>query len=432
MNKEFEKIKKIIAREKEAVKEIDILLKDLAGDPGPSEKRVATNQIASLKKYLSKTNNSLGEELKSLSLAKKVPKHTPVKEAVKPVEEDHEEEVKFKGKADHKEFELSELEKLTLKRLKKKEKKKKEKKIKHPSLYVKFSNKVFSETATKLIQEPFFNRTRRDIIKSNLEILPRSYLSMMLMTSLLAFVASIFLIIFFLFFSFGIEIPFITLASESIWSRLVKTFWMLIVFPLASFALLYLYPGLERKSDENKINQELPFATIHMSAVSGSMIDPTKIFSILVSTGDYPNISKQFVKLLNQINLQGSSLVNSLRSTAFNSPSEKLSDLMGGLATTITSGGDLPDFFEKRAQSLMLDYRLEKEKYAKTAETFMDIYISVVIAAPMILMLLMMMMKISGFGIQLSISAITMIMILGVTGINIGFLTFLSLKNKGQ
>ena len=98
MNKEFEKIKKIIAREKEAVKEIDILLKDLAGDPGPSEKRVATNQIASLKKYLSKTNNSLGEELKSLSLAKKVPKHTPVKEAVKPVEEDHEEEVKFKGK----------------------------------------------------------------------------------------------------------------------------------------------------------------------------------------------------------------------------------------------------------------------------------------------------------------------------------------------
>tara|TARA_Y100000034_G_C6906259_1_gene420659 strand:- start:2645 stop:3949 length:1305 start_codon:yes stop_codon:yes gene_type:complete len=428
MNKEFEKIKKIIAREKEAVKEIDILLKDLAGDPGPSEKRVATNQIASLKKYLSKTNNSLGEELKSLSLAKKVPKHTPVKEAVKPVEEDHEEEVKFKGKADHKEFELSELEKLTLKRLKKKEKKKKEKKIKHPSLYVKFSNKVFSETATKLIQEPFFNRTRRDIIKSNLEILPRSYLSMMLMTSLLAFVASIFLIIFFLFFSFGIEIPFITLASESIWSRLVKTFWMLIVFPLASFALLYLYPGLERKSDENKINQELPFATIHMSAVSGSMIDPTKIFSILVSTGDYPNISKQFVKLLNQINLQGSSLVNSLRSTAFNSPSEKLSDLMGGLATTITSGGDLPDFFEKRAQSLMLDYRLEKEKYAKTAETFMDIYISVVIAAPMILMLLLIMMNVSGLGGGVSAGTISLIMVLGVSVINFGFLVFLHVR----
>ena len=428
MNKEFEKIKKIIAREKEAVKEIDILLKDLAGDPGPSEKRVATNQIASLKKYLSKTNNSLGEELKSLSLAKKVPKHTPVKEAVKPVEEDHEEEVKFKGKADHKEFELSELEKLTLKRLKKKEKKKKEKKIKHPSLYVKFSNKVFSETATKLIQEPFFNRTRRDIIKSNLEILPRSYLSMMLMTSLLAFVASIFLIIFFLFFSFGIEIPFITLASESIWSRLVKTFWMLIVFPLASFALLYLYPGLERKSDENKINQELPFATIHMSAVSGSMIDPTKIFSILVSTGDYPNISKQFVKLLNQINLQGSSLVNSLRSTAFNSPSEKLSDLMGGLATTITSGGDLPDFFEKRAQSLMLDYRLEKEKYAKTAETFMDIYISVVIAAPMILMLLLIMMNVSGLGGGVSAGTISLIMVLVVSVINFGFLVFLHVR----
>jgi flagellar protein FlaJ len=203
---------------------------------------------------------------------------------------------------------------------------------------------------------------------------------------------------------------------------------MIFVFPMGTFFLLYLYPGLERKSDEGKIDQELPFATIHMASVSGSMIDPTKIFSILVSTGDYPNISKQFIKLINQINLQGESLVNSLRSTAFNSPSEKLSDLMGGLATTITSGGDLPDFFEKRAQSLMLDYRLEKEKYAKTAETFMDIYISVVIAAPMILMLLLIMMNVSGLGGGISAGSISLMMVLGVSTINFAFLIFLHIR----
>ena len=76
----------------------------------------------------------------------------------------------------------------------------------------------------------------------------------------------------------------------------------------------------------------------------------------------------------------------------------------------------------------MFDYRLEKEKKTKSAETFMDIYISIVIAAPMILMILLMMMKISGLGIQLSASMITLIMVLGVSMINVAFLVYLHLK----
>ncbi len=132
------------------------------------------------------------------------------------------------------------------------------------------------------------------------------------------------------------------------------------------------------------------------------------------------------------MNVLGHDLITSLRNVAFKSPSKKLGELLNGLATTITSGGNLPEFFNKRAESYLFDYKLEREKYTKMAETFMDIYISVVIAAPMILMLLLMMMKISGFGIPLSTSAITIIMILGVCVVNIGFLTFLSLRQPGQ
>jgi archaellum biogenesis protein FlaJ (TadC family) len=68
------------------------------------------------------------------------------------------------------------------------------------------------------------------------------------------------------------------------------------------------------------------------------------------------------------------------------------------------------------------------EKQLKTAETLMDIYISVVIAAPMVLMLVLMMMRISGLGIALSPSMISLVMILAVTLVNIFFLTFLHIK----
>src|SRR3989344_586929 len=179
------------------------------------------------------------------------------------------------------------------------------------------------------------------------------------------------------------------------------------------------------------IERELPFATIHMSSIAGSMINPSKIFNIILETREYPHLEKEFTKLINEINVYGYDLVTALRNMAFNCPSLKLSELYNGLAVTINSGGNLPGFFEERSKSLLFEYRLDREKLTKSSETFMDIYISVVIAAPMIFMLLLMMMKISGLGLSLSTSMISLIMILGVSMINVVFLVFLQLKQPG-
>ena len=226
--------------------------------------------------------------------------------------------------------------------------------------------------------------------------------------------------------------PMITRATEEFGARLLKTFWLIFVVPLGTFFIMFFYPSLEKKATETGINQELPFATIHMSAISGSMIDPTKIFSIIISTNEYPFLEKEFTKLLNDINVYGHNLDGALRDVASKTASKKLAELFNGLAVTITSGGDLANFFEKRAESLLFEHKIEREKHTKSAETFMDIYISVVIAAPMIFMLLLLMMKISGFGINLSIGMITLLMVLGVSFINIVFLMFLHIKQPSQ
>ena len=256
-----------------------------------------------------------------------------------------------------------------------------------------------------------------------------SYISIILFSTFLSIIASVFIIIFFLFFNIGANLPIISLTSKGIGERLIKTFWILFIIPLGTFVFVYFYPSLEKKSLGSKINKELPFATIHMSAISGSLVEPSNIFKIIITTRDYPHLQREFTKLINQINVYGYDLATALRNVAFNSPSTKLAELFNGLATTINSGGDLPTFFEKRAETLLFEHRIEKEKETKSAETFMDIYISVVIAAPMILMLLLMMMSISGLS-WLSPSMITVIMILGVSITNIVFITFLHLKGS--
>ena len=237
---------------------------------------------------------------------------------------------------------------------------------------------------------------------------------------------------FLLFFNINFTWPIITKVTGSIGMQFLKVFWVLFAIPLATFLIMYYYPSMERNYAGSRINQELPFATIHMSAIAGSMIEPSKIFSIIVSTGEYPAISKEFIKLINEINVYGYDLVSALRNSAHNSASKNLSNLFNSLATTISSGGDLVEFFDKRSQSLLFEYRLEREKYTRTAETFMDIYISVVIAAPMILMLLLMMIRVSGLGLSYGPSTITLMMILGVSVINVIFLVFLHLKQPTE
>ena len=62
----------------------------------------------------------------------------------------------------------------------------------------------------------------------------------------------------------------------------------------------------------------------------------------------------------------------------------------------------------------------------------MDIYISILIAAPMILMLLLIIMKISGLGVSMSFLAISLLISLVVAVVNVIFLAFLQMRRNKQ
>ena len=303
---------------------------------------------------------------------------------------------------------------------------------KKASTYVRFANKLFANYSLSLLKKGYFKNLDRNLEKSNMNFLPKSYVSVIIFTVMISVFASFFITVFLMFFNISLLYPFISQISESYSVRFLKVFWVFFMVPLVTFFFIYLYPSLERKSLEGRINQELPFATINMAAISGALIEPTKIFGIIIATKEYPTLEKEFTKVINGVNVLGYDLVTVLRNIAFNSPSKKLTDLFNGLATTINSGGDLPKFFDERANSLLFEYKLEREKSIRAAETFMDIYISVVIAAPMILMLLLVIIQISGIGISLSTSAITTLIVLAVTIVNIIFLTFLHVRQTKE
>jgi len=424
-------LKDNIGKGKGSVQELRLLMDQYKKAETAGERKMISSQINLLKSSLKKSNEHVTKNVVQTSIAKPLPSSTiqkPVKEIINSDIDirSGEKDIKPQSKKDLRLLKI--LERATIKRLKKKKKKKVKKKEAAPSSYVSFANKLFASTTNELAKKKNFKSLERSIVRAKLPFIPASYLSVIFFTTVISFIVGIFLFAFFLFFNFGVALPIITRATGDFFPRFIKVLLIPILLPVVTFLLIYFYPSMEEKSAENKINSELPFATIHMSSIAGSMIDPSNIFKIIISTKEYPFLEKEFTKLMNEINVYGYDLVTALKNIAYNSPSRNLSELFTGLATTINSGGNLQDFFDKRAETLLFDYKIQREKYAKSAETMMDVYISVVIAAPMIFMLLMMMMSISGLGLAVGTSTITIMTILGVVVINIVFLTFLHLK----
>ena len=431
----LEDLKKEISLAVRTVTEIDSSFNQLGNTKEGKEKQAIEDHLETLRVSLKNTNGNILENLGEINVAKPLqngsgkPEEPAKPSGWKKLLSLAPKKKKVKGgkKASK---ELSTLEKETIKRIKEKREKVASKKVEKPKQYSKLANKYFYGLSQKIVQEGRFETMKKDLVKTNLTFTPTTYFAIVLFSTFVSMVIAFVLFVFFLFFRVGFESPIISITLEGIGGRFLQFFWALIAIPTATFGFMYIYPSLEKKSLEKKIDQEIPFSTIHMSAISQSMLEPSKIFEIILSTGEYPNIGKEFTKLINKINVYGYDLVTSLRTTALNSPSQKLGELFNGLAMTITSGGDLREFFDKRSQTLLFEHKLEREKDTKAAETFMDVYISVVIAAPMILMLLLMLMKISGLGLALSTSSITLIMVLSVSLLNAAFLTFLYLKKS--
>ena len=439
MNEEknpFVELREKISNEAKAINELQSLITDMEGG-NFDEKDLLISQASSIRKALKKENDEIPRILERITLIRKLDTSEDKKRDVSLGEKKEGERRGFfedfsRGRELRKKLEVKQFENETLKRIKRHETGEIVKKNIKPSFYVRASNKMFSNFSSYLIGRGLFKNMEENLVKANMELMPKTYVSLIFFATFASFLMSIIIFTFFTFFNIQVFFPFVTQVSENALVRISKIFWILIAFPIGTFLFGYFYPSMEKSSIENKINQELPFAAINMSAISGSMINPTKIFRIIVITKEYPNLEKEFLKVLNGVNVLGYDLITTLKNSANNSPSKKLSDLFNGIATTISSGGDMPKFFNERAASLLFEYNLEKEKSTKAAETFMDIYISVVIAAPMILMLLLIMMQISGLGFSITTFTLTLVMISGVSMINIVFLAFLHLKQSSE
>jgi Flp pilus assembly protein TadB len=280
-----------------------------------------------------------------------------------------------------------------------------------PSSVVEISNKVFGGISFKMSK--YFDDLKKDLRDANSKFLLVTYLSMALFFSSLVFLISFVLLAVVFVFNPG--------AIMFVWVPFLLLFICLIGY--------YLYPSIQKSGVEQGIGSELPFATIYMASIAGSNIDPTRIFKIIADSSEYKNIGIEMKKIINQVEIYGYDLVTALKNVAKTTSNRKLSELLGGMATSISSGSSLRNFLEKNSENLLSDYKLERERYISVAGTYMDVYISILITAPVILVLVIVIMGLTDLKLgNFSVNSLVAMAIGAVVILNMFYLLFLQIK----
>lgn len=297
-----------------------------------------------------------------------------------------------------------------LARLKKKTVKNKKVVLNKPNQMAVISSKFFSGISRKLAGN--FGGLKDDLKKANIHFAVSVYLSIAFFVSAMVFAGSfvfvgilIFVNFDFIFFIFA---PFILLCL--------------------SLMFFYFYPSIEKTNINKRISNELPFATIYMSAIAGSNIEPTAIFRIIAKSAEYKAIGIEIKKVLALVDIYGYDIVTSLKKMGKIASNIKLKELLSGIATNIISGGSLKNYLSKKSENLLVDYKLERKKYSKLAETFMDVYISILVTAPLILVMLFVIMDSVGMGLGVSLETLLFFSIGGIVVANVVFLMVLQAK----
>lgn len=180
----------------------------------------------------------------------------------------------------------------------------------------------------------------------------------------------------------------------------------------ATFMVLYYYPKFVIAEQKRSIDGALPYATAHMSTIAGTGAPPISMFKVLVGFREFGELSNECGDIVRDVDLLGYDLLTALERTARRSPSDKFRDLLWGIITTIRSGGDLRTFLIEKSTDLLEEHRRTIREYTNTVSLFSEVYTTMMIAAPLLVVIMAATMSIiGGKGLPVTPAAIMMLTI---------------------
>ena len=232
--------------------------------------------------------------------------------------------------------------------------------------YIEMSHRLFGGLSKQA--KAYFMDVREDIQQSGIDYTLDEYISVALFTTIATFFVET-VTLAFIFGIFGIE-PLIAVFLSATLSVSISG---------VLFFFFYSYPAMITKNREKKIDKTLPFAVSYMATLSSAKLPPIFLFRTIAMFGEYGEITREAKNIVRSVDVFGMTFFSAIKGAAKKSPSKRFKDLLWGMNTVTSSGGDLTGYLSKKSDELISDYRRRIRKYSQDLSLFVEVYLTLII-----------------------------------------------------
>jgi flagellar protein FlaJ len=265
------------------------------------------------------------------------------------------------------------------------------------------SYRLLGERITRLI--PLFEDLRPNLLRSGKRIHFEAYVSMIVLTSLIAFAGG-FSTVTIIGLVFRGEILIVLLIALAVG----------VLSGAVGFGVTYGLPGMTAGSRKRDMDEELAYSMSHMAVLAAAGLPPEKVFRSIAQTDEKSVVRDEAQTILRDVDILGFDILTALSNARERSPSKQFAEFLEGFTATVRSGGDLKKYLLSSAKEIMEMRRIAAKQLVEILGMLAEAYVSMLVVFPLILLIMFSVMglvggQLGGFSVSSIMALVTYIII---------------------
>jgi flagellar protein FlaJ len=162
----------------------------------------------------------------------------------------------------------------------------------------------------------------------------------------------------------------------------------LMIFGGITYFVFTIYPSIVAGERRRNIDATLPYAINYITAMSTAGITPAEIFRLLGESTIYGESAVEARYIAREIDIFGKDLIDALRITSTLTPSMRMKEFLQGAMASISSGGNLTEYFRTKANQYALENRQQQKIFLETLGLIAESYVTALVAGTLFLIIL--------------------------------------------
>ena len=156
-----------------------------------------------------------------------------------------------------------------------------------------------------------------------------------------------------------------------------------------TFGILQMIPSIKVKNRSAKLIEEIPHFIGYMSTLATSGLTLEGIFKAISKEDTDEDIVKDARFIVRNIDILGMDLITAIKDLIHRTPSGPYSELLEGAIVTVSTGGDLKEYFNATAKVQLEEKKMLMQKTTESLGSVAEIYTILLIVFPLLAVIML-------------------------------------------